>query len=140
MQQQLEQIISNKSQLLEIHLSLIQFNHNCKSGINANSTISTLAIRAIHAGMQRNVQFTMPGSLRCSTCNTLNTTATTQQPLIKKPGKPVCQHAFCHDCFWKMATHTVTSTHNWDRFAMISVDFKQKGANHCVWSCPLCKL
>ena len=62
------------------------------------------------------------------------------RPLITQPGKPACKHAFCNYCFGVLAIHHPSKQHHWDGYAMISVDFKQRGAINNVWVCPICKI
>ena len=78
--------------------------------------------------------------IKCNICKVDTDREVVISPLITKQGKPACQHTYCPTCFNRLSVHRPTTTYTWDGYAMVSVDFKQRGATEIVWVCPLCKV
>jgi hypothetical protein len=55
---------------------------------------------------------------------------------LRKKNTTACKHTICLNA---LAIYSTTSDHIWNGNPMISLNWRHKGAEHHVFTCPVCE-
>ena len=78
-------------------------------------------------------------TLACSICLSPTAIADRVKPLLHKNNITACKHTICLTCLNALAIFSTTSDHIWNGNPMISLKWRHKGAEHHVFTCPVCE-